>query len=599
MGTVQCIDLINHAVLLALSCLSAPLPVSDASSVPLATACCCVFGFGMLGCGCVLFLCIYIGAGCICPPPSLMSTCELISAADLRNSIVVTVMSASSSPSESPSPREALATLEQRCAHMAAEAATRLSVVTAQQAALAANFTKVNGVVDRLDGVMQLMSDKRVSGVASLTRYLKQSVKQLELWQSAAAVTASQLIAVADLIDDADNHATGRLLDTTVSVYNSSTLMSSLSSLKFARLSSVACSVHLAGVDVLHVKLHVVRTTALFCHRDVCLHCVRLQRGAGVLLFPVDHTRPSTSPDIHSHDSKPRCVQMRPIVTGSCVQKLALQVTFPHNYGLATSHDNVSMVASHHDDTLSVYSLPGGEHIRTFGGRGAGEGQFDVPAKLCFSTAGNILVAEHHNKRVQEVTLTGDHVRFIGVGVIDDTVWSIAANAELVAVGKWGCTSNNRIMMFDAVTGAFMRAFGDHGSLPGQLMKHCPGIRFTPDTRHIVVTEWKLAGNGDDVAGTTGRLSVFTLAGEFVRCIGEGKLLSALDVEFTDNGDVVTCDYFTGRISVFSADGSTLLRQWGGEADADGEFMHPTALAMCAGQPYVLYERSKRVQVFE
>ena len=132
------------------------------------------------------------------------------------------------SASLSPSPREALAPLEQRCAHMAGEAATRLSVVTAQQAALAANLAKAIGIVDRLDGVMQLMLDERVRGVASLLRHLKQTGKQLELWQSAAAVTASQLLALADLIDNGSQHKVDdwQAIDVAASARHSSALTS-------------------------------------------------------------------------------------------------------------------------------------------------------------------------------------------------------------------------------------------------------------------------------------------------------------------------------------------------------------------------------------
>ena len=280
-------------------------------------------------------------------------------------------------------------------------------------------------------------------------------------------------------------------------------------------------------------------------------------------------------------------------ITGEFVRKIALQTSAAGNFGLAVSPDGVHMVTSHNNDTLSVYSLPGGEHIRSFGSEGKGNGQFSGPAKLCFGANGTILLAEAWNKRVQEVTLTGEHVRFIGVGVIDYYIWSIAANAELIVVGKWGAASNDRIMMFDAVTGTFVRAFGDYGNAPGQLMKDCWGIRFTPDSCHIVVAESKFYSTG-------GRLSVFTVAGEFVRCIGEGKLTVAADVEFADNGDIIVCDGFPSHhILVFSADGSTLLQEWGGEGDDDSEFQDPAALAMCGGQLYVLDRGSQRVQVFE
>ena len=278
-------------------------------------------------------------------------------------------------------------------------------------------------------------------------------------------------------------------------------------------------------------------------------------------------------------------------ITGKFVRRIALQASADWNNGFAISPDGANMVVSHGNHTLSVYSLPGGEHIRTFGNEGAGEGQFNWPAKVCFSAEGSILVAESLNRRVQEMTLSGDHVRFIGVGVIDDNIWGIAANAELIVVGKYDCTSNNRIMMFDAVAGAFFRAFGDYGDAPGQLMYNCNGIRFAPDSRHIIVAESNDDGNS--------RLSVFTLAGEFVRCIGEDVLKDAADAEFADNGDVIVCDSSNHRICVYSGDGSTLLRQWGDEGDADGKFRYPVALAMCGGQLYVLIEGSKRVQVFE
>ena len=279
-------------------------------------------------------------------------------------------------------------------------------------------------------------------------------------------------------------------------------------------------------------------------------------------------------------------------IYGKFVRKIALQSSADNNFGLVVSPDSAHMVTSHSDHTLSVYSLPGGEHTRTFGSDGAGKGQFKCPAKLCFSAAGNILVAEWGNKRVQEVTLTGNHVRFIGVGVIETQIYGIAANADLILVVKYNGTSNNRIMMFDVVTGACIRAFGDYGDAPGQLMRNCFGIRFTPDSRHITLAESNGRGRG--------RLSVFTLAGEFVRCILVSELKDAGDVEFAANGDIIVCDGSPKhRICVYSADSSTLLRQWGGYGDADGEFKLPAALAMCGGQLYVLDQYTKRVQVFE
>ena len=281
-------------------------------------------------------------------------------------------------------------------------------------------------------------------------------------------------------------------------------------------------------------------------------------------------------------------VQTASTIAGKFVRNILLQASSV-SCGLAISPDSAHMVVSHGDRTLSVYALPSGEHIRTFGGNGSGKGQFDHPAKLCFSVTGNILVAERWNSRVQEVTLAGDHVRFIGDYVIDGSIFSIAANAELVVVGKYDSTSNDRIMMFDAVTGEHVRSFGKHGDVLGQLSSDCCGIRFTPDGRHIIVA----ANSG---TRTQGRVSVFTLAGEFVRCIGMGPLKAAFDVDFADNGDIIVCGRYWCHL--FSADLRTQLRRWGGEFESDtGQLRELAALAMCGDLLYVL-DNSKSVRVF-
>ncbi len=49
---------------------------------------------------------------------------------------------------------------------------------------------------------------------------------------------------------------------------------------------------------------------------------------------------------------------------------------------------------------------------------------------------------------------------------------------------------------------------------------------------------------------------------------------------------------------LFSADGDTLLRTWGTEGFADGQFEYPSALALVESKLFVL-EYSERVQVFD
>ena len=295
-------------------------------------------------------------------------------------------------------------------------------------------------------------------------------------------------------------------------------------------------------------------------------------------------------------------------IVGKHIRTLPIRSRGEYNHasGLAVSPDSVTMAISDSDHTVTVFALPNGDFVREFGTEGDGPSQFGDPGKLCFSplSQDRLLVAEWRNKRVQEVTLTGDHVRFIGVGVIDDGIECIATNCELVVVGKHSNSSNRRVMMFGTVSGDLVRAFGNFGDKPGQLMHNCYGVRIAPGGHRIIVAEW----NGSRVTGPNekGRLSVFTITGEFVKCIGEHDLKEARDVDFADNGDIIVSDaerLRNHRICVFSADGSELKAFWGGSesvrTDIAGRFKLPNAIAMRGGRLYVLDEGSKRVQVFE
>lgn len=177
----------------------------------------------------------------------------------------------------------------------------------------------------------------------------------------------------------------------------------------------------------------------------------------------------------------------------------------------------------------------------------------------------------------------GEHVRTIGEGVITGNVVGIAARVDILVVGSQGGIQP-QVSVFDAISGDLIRSFGEKGKAKGQLHLCC-GLRLTPDGNHILVTELHK------------RMSLFTLMGDFLRCIGEGTLKLPVDVDFASNGDILVADHH--RICVFSPDGSTLLRAFGSEGDITGHFKCPTALAMHGDKLYVIDWMSHRVQVFK
>ena len=83
---------------------------------------------------------------------------------------------------------------------------------------------------------------------------------------------------------------------------------------------------------------------------------------------------------------------------------------------MAVNADEKWLVVGLDQATLSVYSLPGGELVRTFGGLGDGPLQFMGLRRLCFAPNSNLIAVDFGNRRLQEVTLEGVFVRFVGVG---------------------------------------------------------------------------------------------------------------------------------------------------------------------------------------
>ena len=279
-----------------------------------------------------------------------------------------------------------------------------------------------------------------------------------------------------------------------------------------------------------------------------------------------------------------------------------LVIGFPHkearvstNLGLAVSQDGTHLVVSHADHTLSVFSLPRGDLLLSFGSKGRGKLQFQWPARLCFSAIGTVLVSDGENHRIQEVTLKGAFVRFIGAGAIGGDPSGIAANDEVIVVGKQNSTSDERIVVFDAATGALVRSFGPLGVRPGHLLNACVGIRFSPDGRYIVVSENDQRGKG--------RLSWFELDGNFLMNSGNPDMCCDADLEFLDGDHVVVSDIAKApcccvlRISM-----DNITTRFSGAGAVTGKLYpgvrKPSAFARADGLLYVLDRSGSSVYVF-
>ena len=146
---------------------------------------------------------------------------------------------------------------------------------------------------------------------------------------------------------------------------------------------------------------------------------------------------------------------------------------------LAIGYDCAPMVA--------LYTAGGtNDLIYAFGEQGNRRGELVECKQLCIRSNGNLLVAEGHGCRVQEVTATGEHVRFIGgeglapVFGSSRQVQAVAATDDLIIVGvsdtvryvrPYGCVpvgvagtqaapaQRDNVFVFNARSGEVMRSF--------------------------------------------------------------------------------------------------------------------------------------------
>ena len=260
------------------------------------------------------------------------------------------------------------------------------------------------------------------------------------------------------------------------------------------------------------------------------------------------------------------------------------------NHGVAVTLDGLYLVVSNlSSHSLSVYSTDSGSCITTFGSPGSGTGQFRGPVRICATPTGTIIVCEYGNKRLQEVTITGEHVRFIGEGHFDiERVYGMCMQGDILAVGRHGGVTNGRILLFSHSSGALIRKFGSYGDGVGEV-ENVRGLSFTPDGRHILVAQ-----------SVPPLLTLFTVDGVFVTRFGCVDDLQSFWKDVLCSGtSVFVVDSFHCRVCAFSAETGALIRSWGTRGEADGQFMFPFALAAHNSKLYVLDLNSPRVQVFE
>lgn len=106
-------------------------------------------------------------------------------------------------------------------------------------------------------------------------------------------------------------------------------------------------------------------------------------------------------------------------MNGKFVRKIGSVGSGPHQYtkylqGIAVSRQDGSVYVADQDGNKVVVYAASGAHVRSFGSRGKGQGQFNCPLGIALDEEDNIYVCDYSNNRVQVLSRGGEFLRMFG-----------------------------------------------------------------------------------------------------------------------------------------------------------------------------------------
>jgi hypothetical protein len=258
-------------------------------------------------------------------------------------------------------------------------------------------------------------------------------------------------------------------------------------------------------------------------------------------------------------------------------------------------------IVEYRTSKVTVCALPSGRVVGTFGSRGIGLQQFELPMDFCFSTKHDgeetLLVADSGNHRIAEVSaLTGEHERTIP---LDSAPCRISANKTMIAICQ--CWPAEVIVMDAATAQLLQRIFCIDGYFINSVALSADGeIAIAGKDGCFVHFLDGFSGEEDSVG------FVFLKANGLLTgaCLHQGSELK-LSVQgngvdgfchrvcFVGNGDIVTCD--DKEVFIFTRDGA-LVHRFEHHVNSPEYFVQ---LAYAKGRLYVFDRENKCVHVFD
>ena len=273
---------------------------------------------------------------------------------------------------------------------------------------------------------------------------------------------------------------------------------------------------------------------------------------------------------------KPR--QFRPVLSfGEQILK--------YPWGVAVNEQDEIAVSDVGTHKIHLFKSDG-THIRSFGGKGAQQGQLNSPCGTVYH-GDNIIVAEQVNHRVQVLSKQGEYLRHFGREVSLDhqldspTGLSIDSDCNIIVPDKL-----NKLIKIFSTDGQFLNKLGTEGSFTEPF--HC-----IQHDNYLIVSD-----NGDH------SVKILDRKGNFLYKFGkqgnaDGEYNKPFCLSVDKAGHLLVCDSENHRIQVFDPSGK-FVAKFGSKGSGIGKFKAPISAAVLSdGKIVVSDNRNSRIQIFE
>ena len=298
----------------------------------------------------------------------------------------------------------------------------------------------------------------------------------------------------------------------------------------------------------------------------------------------------------------------RNVTSMEAARSIAKKGTMKTPWGVTVSRDEKVVVSDGESNCLLVFSKDG-NFLQTIGKEGKGELEFKSPRGLACTPNNHIVAAERGNHRLQEVTLEGQFVRFIGANESGkagsengqfNCPTGVAVNSEAIVFAT--DSLNHRIQYFKS-DGTFLGVIEKrgHGNVllndPSSIsIYRQPRLQGEGSRELIFVTE-RQGHQVQCFEKEDGAYVSVKIFGE--KGVSKGQMREPVGIQVDQkSGYVFVAEMYNHRISIFSRSGK-FISSFGSRGSNPSQFQNPMCIATLGDARLVITDSGNgRVQVF-